>query len=122
MKGQEIPIGIRADTSAPRSVIGLKELNLLQNQLEIRNIKGKPSQHDFKFPNATYSSLGSVVLPLYTPPGVLTIYAKLEIVPADVPTLLGLDVLDSHLLNVEKVLIYLQKMGESKMKMEELSM
>lgn len=109
VKGLPRPIGFCADTGAPRSVIGLKEFNRIRNKLGLRNIRVKPSQHGFKFPNDTYSSLGSIILPLYTLPGVPTTYIKMDIVPADVPALLGLGVLDANQLNVDTVFNLLAK-------------
>ena len=102
-KGHNRPIGFCADTGAPRSVIGMREFKRIRSQLGLRNIKVNPSKCGFTFADATYASLGSVTLPLYTPPGIPTIMVELEIVPADIPALLGLDVLDQHQLTIDTV-------------------
>ena len=102
-KGHNRPIGFCADTGAPRSVIGMREFKRIRSHLGLRNIKSKPSKCGFTFADATYASLGSVTLPLYTPPGIPTIMVQLEIVPADIPALLGLDDLDQHQLTIDTV-------------------
>lgn len=111
-KGRSRPIGFCADTGAPRSVIGMKEFKRIRNQLGLRSMNIKPSKCGFKFANATYSSLGSIQLPLYTPPGIPTIIVEMEIVPADIPALLGLDVLDEHQLTVDTVFNILAKRSQ----------
>ncbi len=71
------------DIGAPRSVIGRKELNRILAQVGRHSI-----------PDAIYSSLGSVELPIATPDCIPLIYVNLYIVSADVPALVGLDILD----------------------------
>lgn len=47
--------------------------------------------------------MGKIDFPLKTPHGVRNIYVTLDVVSADVPALLGLDILDKHLLNADTV-------------------
>ena len=50
----------------------------------------------FRFADATFKSLGRVDIPLATPTGVGNIYVPMDVVSADVPGLLGLDILDKY--------------------------
>ena len=68
-----------------------------------RRMKLRPSTKSFRFADATYKSLGRLDLPLATPNGVTNIDVTLDVVAADVPTLLGLDVLDHHCLTADTV-------------------
>ncbi len=61
------------------------------------------SKRRYRFADAVYSSLGTVELPLATPNGLPLIYVSLDIVCANVPALLGLDILDSESLFADTV-------------------
>lgn len=87
----------------------MEEFKRIRGQIGLHNMKIRPSKCGFKFANATYSSLGSIELPLHTTPSIPTIIVNMEIVPADVPALLGLDVLDEHQLTVDTVINILAK-------------
>lgn len=50
-----------------------------------------------------FHSLGKVEVPFATPPGVRPIFVSLDVVSADVPALLGLNVLEKHGLTLERV-------------------
>ena len=54
----------------------------------------KKSFNRFLFPDVTLESLGQVSLLLATPPGKASIFVVMDVVPADIPPLLGMDVLD----------------------------
>lgn len=88
--------GFCVDTGAPTSVIGLKELRRIFNQLGRRLPILRHSPKRFQFADASFDSLGKIDLPLATPAGIQAIFVTLDVVSADVPALLGLDILDSH--------------------------
>ena len=54
------------------------------------------SHKKFRFADASFESLGRVKIPLVTPSGVPPVYFTLDVVSANVPVLLGMDVLDSE--------------------------
>ena len=100
---QNFPPCFCIDTGAPNSVIGLQAALLLFNGLGRKVKPFKPSQKRFRFPDSTFDSLGSIELPLATPRGIPTIFFQLNVVAADVPALLCLDVLDEYSLIVDTV-------------------
>lgn len=108
-RGNPRPIGFCVYTVATRPVIGTKEFKRIRSQLGLRSLKIKPPNCGIRFQNATYSSIGSVRLPLYTTPGIPTIFVDMEIIPAYVPALLELDVLDEQDLTVDIVFNLLAK-------------
>ena len=61
------------------------------------------STHRFRFGDVTYNSLGKVALPLSTPPGIPTIKVMMDVVPPDIPALMGMDVLDQESLTPDTV-------------------
>ena len=71
-------------------------MNRIFTRLGIYNRKIKPSRNRLRFADAVYESLGSVSIPLKTPAGTPKILVELDIVQADVPALLGLDILDKE--------------------------
>ena len=88
--------GFCVDTGAPSSVIGLKELRRLPASFGRHLLRLKKSHKQFRFADASFESLGHIKIPLGTPPGVSPVYISLEVVSADVPALLGMDVLDAE--------------------------
>lgn len=88
------PVGFCVDIGAPTSVVGKKELHRLRSKSYIRNYKRRKSHNRSRFGDVTFNSMGQVSLPLLTREGVATISVVFNIVPADVPALLGIDVLD----------------------------
>lgn len=94
--------GFCVDTGAPASVVGLNEIRHIYSALH-RKFSLRPSRKSFRFADAAYKSVGVTTLPLLTPVGVPNLYVKLDVVTADVPALLGLDVLDSHSLTADTV-------------------
>lgn len=103
------PIGLCARTGTPRSAIWLQYFQQIRLQLWMRNIKVSPSNNGFKFASAIYLSFGTAHLSLFTPPELPTNYSKVEIVPADVPALLGLNSPDSYQLTVDTAVNALAK-------------
>ena len=61
------------------------------------------SPNRFRFADTSYNSLGKVLLPLATPLGKPTIFLQLDVVSADIPALLGKDVLHRESLMADKV-------------------
>lgn len=55
-----------------------------------------PSNNRFRFADAVYESLGRTSLPLRTPPGIPAIMVEMDVVNADIPALLGMDLLDKE--------------------------
>lgn len=88
--------GFCVDTGAPSSVIGLKELRRIANVYGRRLIRLRKSLKRFRFADASFNSLGQVEIPLATPGHLKPIYVNLDVVSADVPALLGLDILDTE--------------------------
>ncbi len=95
--------GVCVDIGAPRFVIGREELNRILPQVGRHSIPKSKSKGRYRFPDAVYSSLGTVELPIATPNGIPLIYVGLDIVSADVPALLGLDILGSESLFADTV-------------------
>jgi len=56
--------------------------------------KLRSSPNRFRFANETFRSIGSTTLYLDTPAGVGTVAVEIDVVAADIPPLLGLDVID----------------------------
>lgn len=79
------------DTSAPTSVVGLKELRGIRSMLK-KKIYFRPSTKNSRFADATYEYLGTIDIALSTLIGIPKIYVKLDDVSADVPAFLGFDV------------------------------
>lgn len=100
-KGYIRPIGFCEDTGAPKYVIGLKTFSRIRSQLDLGHARSKPLKCGFNLGNLTYTSPRSLRLPLFTPPGIFTVFVKLEIVPADVSALLGLDVIDESQITID---------------------
>eukprot|EP00171_Calliarthron_tuberculosum_P003553 IDg3553t1 len=91
------------DIGAPSSVIGWKQLHRINSQIGRRSIPIANYTRRSRFIDSVYKSLGSVCLALATPEGVQNIHVTLDIVSADVPALLGLEVLDSECLYADTV-------------------
>lgn len=89
-------VGFCIDTSAPRSVIGKKELNRILLKHGIHHRRILKSTKSFRFADTTFKSLCSAHIPLNTPPGAPTIEGNLDIVETDIPALLGMDIMDKE--------------------------
>ena len=101
-KPSSIP-GFCVDTGAPVSVVGLQELRCIFRRAGAKPKPLRKSFKRFRFADSTFQSLGLIDLPLATPNGIPPIYITMDVVAANVPALLGLDVLDEHSLTPNTV-------------------
>ncbi len=95
--------GVCVDIGAPRSVIGGRYLNMV---LHCRNEKSIPRMepaNSSRFVYVAVKSLGLIEIDLEVPSPRRSIPVLIDIVPVDVPTLLGLDLLDSECLHADNV-------------------
>lgn len=97
------PLGFCVDIGAPRSVVGLRELNRLLTATNTHKKHIRRSSNRFRFGDQSFESLGCISLPLPTPRGVHPIVVDFDIVKAHVPPLLGMDVLDREELVADTV-------------------
>jgi len=95
--------GFCVDLGAPRSVIGKRQLDTILRKMDRQTIPRMPSTSSFRFGDTVVKSLGMVELALKTPAPRRPIAVLLDIVPVDVPALLGLDVLDAEALYADNV-------------------
>ena len=61
------------------------------------------SSRRYSFGDQVCESIGKITFPLATPPGIPVVQISFDIVTADVPALLGLDVLDKESLTCDTV-------------------
>ncbi len=81
------------DIGAPTSVMGRKERNRIISSIRKHKLPMAKSRRRFRFADAVFESLATVELPLATQHGFPPIVLEMDIVSADKPALLGLDVL-----------------------------
>ena len=86
--------GACIDTGAQRSVIGYRQLQSYCRENK-KHIKIRPSKTVFKFGDGSYQSSGKMKIKIPTPKGKY-MFVDFDIVNADVPMLIGLDVLDNE--------------------------
>lgn len=91
------------DIGAPRSIIGLRQLDLVLNHLRKPDIPFIKSHYSFRFGDVTVQSLGTIEIALENPSPWRPITAIMDVVPVDVPAFLGLDVLDAEQLHADNV-------------------
>lgn len=91
------------DIGSPRSCIGKRELNCIFTDMEKRVPTLSHSQRRFLFADTAFPSLGKVFLYLSTSMGIWPIAVATDVVTADIPPLLGLDVLDREYLMASTV-------------------
>lgn len=84
-------------------MVGRKDLNRLLSAAGIHQRNIHKSSRRFRFGDESFPSLGRISLPLGTPPGVKPIFVDFDIVQADIPPLLGMDVLDREELVADTV-------------------
>ena len=89
----EVP-GFCIDIGAPRSVCGKRTMNKLLGSLKRTTIPSAKSYRYFRFGDVVVKSLGLAEVALCTPHDVPNVMVLMDVVPVDVPGLLGLDVLD----------------------------
>lgn len=70
----------------------------------LENFNLRPSTKSFQFAVSTYKSLDTIYVPRSTSIKISNIYIKPDFVVADVPALLGLNVLDLHFLTADTVM------------------
>ena len=97
-QSQKPPRGFVCDIGAPKSVVGRKTLNRILNENGVYKRHIRPSQNRFRFANSVFESRGKITIPLRTPLGIPPVNVDLDIVDADIPALLGMDVMDRELL------------------------
>ena len=95
--------GFCVDIGAPRSVIGKLQLNLLLLKIGKKFIPRMKSITSFRFGHVTVRSVGKIEMSLKTPASIRSISVLMDIVPVDIPALLGLDVLDGESLYADNV-------------------
>ena len=93
-KNNRFNLAFCTDIRAPRSVIGVKEMNEIFSALNSQKPALNSSRNRFRFADAVFNSLGQIVLPLLTPLGQPSINVTLDVVTADIPALLGMDLLN----------------------------
>lgn len=98
--------GACIDTGAQRCVIGKPQATAYTLQHRVQ-LKLNPSRTVFRFGDGEFSSLGTMPIRLPTPDG-STINMRADVVRADIPLLLGLDLLDKERLMPNNVLNLLQ--------------
>lgn len=91
------------DSGAPRSVMGMDYFTYIHKFFNTSQPQLIPSSLTFSFAKQRFPSLGKVSLILTTPDGTQPITIHLDVVSADVPPLLGLDVLDLNKLMIDNV-------------------
>ena len=83
------------DVRAPRSVAGKQQLYVTFITLRLKTIPRCSSLSYFRFSDVVVKSLGMIEVALATTPFVPDIMALMDIVPVNIPALLGVEVLDS---------------------------
>ena len=90
------PIGFCVDIGSPRCVFGIKELNRIFHSFGRRIPDLRQSHRLFRFGDMSCVSLGTCTIPVCTPPGIPSIQVEIDVVSAEFPALLGMNVLDSE--------------------------
>ena len=91
------------DIGAPRFVVGVKHLRKIRTYLYRKGIPAIPSKRKFQFGDIEVASKGMIELTAKPPDHIPPINDLLEVVDVDIPDLLGLDVLDGHILVLDNV-------------------
>ena len=79
------------DTGAPKTVCGITAAKKLCSRISV-NFRLYLSGKTFKFADQLCKSLGTILIPLYTPIGIRSLHV--EVVNTNIPLLLGLDFMD----------------------------
>jgi hypothetical protein len=93
--------GICIDTGAQRSVVGIDQAKAYCELCDIR-FRTKPSLTAFRFGDGVFKSLGCIPVRIPTPDG-NHIKMDMDVVQANVPMLIGLEVLDRECLVADNV-------------------
>jgi len=94
--------GFCADIGAPKSVIGRKQLSRIMTAVGVRKRKLKLSRNRFWFADTCFKSWERSIA-IEKPSNVPRVYVEMDVVDADIPALLGLDVLDRERLVADTV-------------------
>ena len=106
--------GVCIDTGAQASVVGEKQAKAYCREVGI-TFKTSPSRSEFKFGDGTFKSKGKIKVRIPTPDGSF-IEIDIDVVEADVPMLLGIDVMDRERIVANNVTNYaVQEDGRWKM-------
>ena len=97
------PLGFCVDIGALKSVVGQNQLKHTLQYIDRSSIPRMHSNNNYRFGDVTVRTVGTVEIMLATPPTVPDIPVLMDIVPANVPALLGLDILDSEQLYADNV-------------------
>ena len=95
--------GFCVDIGAPKSVVGQNQLKHTLQYIGRSSIPRMHSNNTYRFGDVTVRTVGTVEIMLATPPTVPDIPVLMDIVPVNVPALLGLDILDSEELYADNV-------------------
>lgn len=95
--------GFCVDIGAPRSVVGRSYLSIVLQLIGEKSIPRMSSANYFRFGDTTVKSLGMIEIDLRVPSPRRSIPVLMDIVPVDIPALMGLDVLDSESLYADNV-------------------
>lgn len=99
--------GICVDTGAEQSVAGLPQTKAYLSMAN-KSWNKTPSNSYFKFGDTVYPSIGRIPIRIPTPHGG-TMEFNLEVVEANVPIILGLDLLDKeelYIYNIDNVIVH----------------
>lgn len=103
-------LGICLDTGAQKSVFGSKQASAYL-KLARTDFSPKPSRYAFRFGDGFYKSLGTISVLVPTPNG-KCLEMCIDVVEANVPMLVGLDILDKENLladNTSNMLVHRRK-------------
>lgn len=101
--------GFCTEIVTTRSVIGIKELLYVCAEVGNKVRSLKETFNRFWLADTLLDSVGQEASPLATPCGNESITVTLDVVPADIPALLGMDILDRECLIAETVPSRLKK-------------
>lgn len=97
------PLGFLRDIGAPKDVAGRKEITHIKHSFGMKRKNVFPSVNRFRFASESCPSFGRISVPLNRPAGIPTIYFDLDIVNADRPPLLGMNISEKESLTPCKV-------------------
>lgn len=84
------------DIGAPKSVVGKREARRILQLLGRRKWNLFPCFNRLIFEDAICDSLGAMSIPLAVPSNEVPIQETMDVVDADIPPLLGMDILDAE--------------------------
>ena len=99
----EEPLALCADTGAPKSVVGLKQLRRILDVLGKPKIPAVRNGRVYRFDDMSAKSLGLIELAIATSDNITPIHFLMDVVSVDIPALLGLDIMDGNCLMVENI-------------------